>query len=229
MSSPYSKKMGSPPRVRVQSHQDPCPYSLLVNAKEFKNAPGRKSDVRDCQWLAQLLKHGLLHGSFIPPVEIRELRDLTRGRRQLVGERTAVVNRVHKVLQDANVKLSSVASDIMGVSGRAMLDAIIDGESDPVKLAGMARGRLQVKSSATTNGNHWLPAALGEVAWAASRTKGTSTWLPATGGWSCAVARSAPSSPSVARSSPSPTSSSSVRRTTENSARITTNSNEPCT
>ena len=118
---------------------------MLVNAKEFKNVPGRKTDVSDCQWLAQLLQHGLLHASFIPPVEIRELRDLTRGRRQLVGERTAVVNRIHKVLEDANIKLSSVASDIMGKSGMAMIEAIIDGESDPVKLGGMARGRLKAK------------------------------------------------------------------------------------
>lgn len=250
---------------------------MLVNAKEFKNVPGRKTDVSDCQWLAQLLQHGLLHASFIPPVEIRELRDLTRGRRQLVGERTAVVNRIHKVLEDANIKLSSVASDIMGKSGMAMIEAIIDGESDPVKLGGMARGRLKAKqvlleqalhgritdhhrflldgchrqveflneeiarydqrideqvspfldhvqrlvtipgvneiaaktiiaeigvdmdqfpdqhhlaswaglspgnnqsagkrkSGATSNGNHWLRAVLGEAAWAASRTKGT--------------------------------------------------------
>lgn len=233
--------------------------------------------MRDCQWLAQLLQHGLLHGSFIPPAEIRELRDLTRGRRVLVAMRTAVVNRVHKVLEDANIKLSSVASDIMGASGQAMLGAIIDGESDPVKLADMARGKLKAKhalleqallgritdhhrfllgqqrtqieflnaqiaeyeqrideqvqpffvevqrlvtipgvnetaakaiiaeigvdmaqfpdehhlgswagvspgtnqsagkrkSGATTNGNHWLRAVLGEAAWAASRTKGT--------------------------------------------------------
>ena len=120
---------------------------LLVNAKEFKNAPGRKTDVTDCQWLAKLLQHGLLHSSFIPPQEIRELRDLTRGRRQLVAERTAVVNRVHKVLEDANIKLSSVASDIMGKSGWEMLAAIIDGESDPMKLAALARGRLKAKQA----------------------------------------------------------------------------------
>ena len=79
---------------------------VLVNAKHIKNVPGRKTDVQDCRWLAQLLQHGLVRGSFIPPGPIRELRDLTRGRRRLVGERSSVVNRVHKVLEDANVKLS---------------------------------------------------------------------------------------------------------------------------
>lgn len=98
---------------------------LLVNAYHLKQVPGRKSDVRDCQWIAQLLQRGLLKGSFIPPRSQRELRDLTRHRTQLVEERTRTVNRAHKVLEDANIKLASVATDILGVSGRAMLEALI--------------------------------------------------------------------------------------------------------
>ena len=94
---------------------------VLVNAKHIKNVPGRKTDVQDCRWLAQLLQHGLVRGSFIPPRPIRELRDLTRGRRRLVAERSSVVNRVHKVLEDANVKLGSVATDVMGKSGWDMV------------------------------------------------------------------------------------------------------------
>ena len=118
---------------------------VLVNAKHIKNVPGRKTDVQDCRWLAQLLQHGLVRGGFIPPRPIRELRDLTRGRRRLVGERSSVVNRVHKVLEDANIKLSSVATDVMGKSGWDMVGAIIDGEQDPQKLAALARGRLKTK------------------------------------------------------------------------------------
>ena len=118
---------------------------VLVNAKHIKNVPGRKTDVQDCRWLAQLLQHGLVRGSFIPPRPIRELRDLTRGRRRLVGERSSVVNRVHKVLEDANVKLASVATDVMGKSGWDMVGAIIDGEQDPQRLAALARGRLKAK------------------------------------------------------------------------------------
>jgi transposase len=93
---------------------------LLVNPQHLKRVPGRKSDVQDAEWIAQLLQCGLLRGSFVPPAAIRELRDLTRTRTTLEDETTAVVNRIHKVLEDANVKLSAVASDIMGVSGRAM-------------------------------------------------------------------------------------------------------------
>jgi transposase len=118
---------------------------LLVNARHLKQVPGRKSDVRDCQWIAQLLQHGLLKGSFIPPRAQRELRDLTRHRTQLVEEKARTVNRLHKILQDANIKLSSVATDILGTSGRAMLQAIIDGEQDPVKLADFAQRKLRGK------------------------------------------------------------------------------------
>ena len=118
---------------------------VLLSAKHIKNVPGRKTDVQDCRWLAQLLQHGLVRGSFIPPRPIRELRDLTRGRRRLVAERTSVVNRVHKVLEDANIKLASVATDVMGKSGWNMVGAIIDGDQDPQALAALARGRLQAK------------------------------------------------------------------------------------
>src|SRR5579862_8444365 len=118
---------------------------MLVNARHLKQVPGRKSDVRDCQWIAQLLQHGLLKGSFVPPRAQRELRDLTRYRTQLLEEKTRTANRIHKVLEDANLKLSSVASDILGVSGRAMLKALIEGEKDPVKLAAFAQRKLRGK------------------------------------------------------------------------------------
>ncbi len=118
---------------------------LLVNARHLKQVPGRKSDIRDCQWIAQLLQHGLLKSSFIPPRGQRELRDLTRHRTQLVEEKTRTVNRIQKVLEDANIKLASVATEILGVSGRAMLEALIEGEEDPVKLADMAQRQLRGK------------------------------------------------------------------------------------
>jgi transposase len=118
---------------------------LLVNAQHMKQVPGRKTDVKDCEWIAQLLQCGLLKASFIPPQPIRELRELTRQRTQLIGERSAVVNRIQKVLEDANIKLGSVASEVLGVSGRAMLEAMIAGEQDPVKLADLARKRLRAK------------------------------------------------------------------------------------
>lgn len=118
---------------------------LLVNPRELKQVPGRKSDVKDCQWIAQLLQHGLLRNSFVPPRPQRELRDLTRHRAQLQGERTRVVNRIHKTLEDANVKLGSVASDIVGVSGREMLEELVNGQTDPSKIARLARGRMRRK------------------------------------------------------------------------------------
>jgi transposase len=118
---------------------------VLVNAHHIKQVPGRKTDVRDSEWIAQLLQHGLLRPSFIPPRPTRELRDLTRQRTQLIHERTSVINRVQKVLEDANIKLGSVASNALGVSGRLMIEAIIRGEYDPVKLAELARSRLRKK------------------------------------------------------------------------------------
>jgi len=118
---------------------------LLVNAQHIKQVPGRKTDVADCAWIAQLLQHGLLRASFIPPARQRELRDLTRQRSQMGAEQTAVANRIQKVLEDANVKLASVASDVLGVSGRAMLDAIVAGQEDPEALADLARRRMRGK------------------------------------------------------------------------------------
>jgi transposase len=118
---------------------------LLVNAQHLKQVPGRKTDVKDCQWIAQLLQYGLLKASFVPPPPIRDLRDLTRHRTQLVGEKSRTANRIQKVLEDANVKLGSVATNVMGQSGRAILRALIDGETDPTKLAELARGRLRAK------------------------------------------------------------------------------------
>ena len=118
---------------------------ILVNAEHIKRVPGRKTDVKDCQWIAQLLQHGLLKASFVPPEPIRGLRDLTRQRTQLIGERAAAANRIQKVLEDANIKLAAVATDVLGVSGRDMLDALIAGETDPAKLADLARKRLREK------------------------------------------------------------------------------------
>jgi transposase len=118
---------------------------LLANAGRLKQVPGRKTDVKDAEWIAQLLQHGLLSPSFIPPRPIRELRDLTRQRTQLVRTRAAVVNRIQKVLEDADLKLGDVASDVLGASGRAMLEAIVRGADDPAQLAELARGRLREK------------------------------------------------------------------------------------
>jgi transposase len=120
-------------------------HVILVNAEHIKQVPGRKTDVKDCQWIAQLLQHGLLKASFVPPQPIRELRDLTRQRTQLIQERSAAANRIQKVLEDANIKLASVATDVLGVSGRDMLEALIAGETDPGKLADLARKRLREK------------------------------------------------------------------------------------
>lgn len=118
---------------------------LLVNARHIKFVPGRKTDVKDAQWIAELLQHGLLKASFIPEAPQRELRELVRYRSHLIDERGREVNRVHKVLEDANLKLSSVASDVMGVSGRAMLAALIAGQDDPQALAQLAKARLRNK------------------------------------------------------------------------------------
>ena len=118
---------------------------LVVNAHHLKAVPGRKTDMRDAEWIADLLRHGLLRGSFIPSREQRELRDLTRYRRSLVEDRARVLNRLQKVLEDANIKLAAVASDLHGVSARAMLEALCAGESDSAILADLARGRLRSK------------------------------------------------------------------------------------
>jgi transposase len=118
---------------------------VLVNAQHMKAVPGRKTDVKDSEWLADLLRHGLLQASFIPPQPIRDLRDLVRYRKSLIQERSREINRVQKVLETANIKLSSVASNVMGVSGRAMIQALISGEQSPEVLAELAKGTLHKK------------------------------------------------------------------------------------
>jgi transposase len=118
---------------------------LVVNAQHVKNVPGRKTDVQDAAWIADLLRHGLLRGSFVPPLAQRDLRDLTRQRTLLVRERSDVANRLHKVLEWANIKLTSVVTDVRGVSARAMLDALVAGQADPVALADLAKGSLRDK------------------------------------------------------------------------------------
>jgi transposase len=121
---------------------------VLANAHHIKAVPGRKTDVKDAEWIAELLRHGLIQGSFVPDRDGRELRELTRYRTTLVQERTAVVNRLQKTLEGANIKLASVASDILGKSGREMLDALVAGETDAAALAQLAKGRMQQKRQA---------------------------------------------------------------------------------
>jgi transposase len=118
---------------------------LLVNAQHIKHVPGRKTDVIDSAWIAQLLQCGLLRGSFVPETPQRQLRELTRQRRQLVHSKASVANRIHKVLEDANIKLGSVATDVLGVSGRDMLRALIAGQDNPEVLAELARRKLRAK------------------------------------------------------------------------------------
>jgi transposase len=119
----------------------------LVNAAHVKNVPGRKTDKADARWLAKLMRYGLLQASFIPPAGHRDLRNLTRYRTKLIQERSREVNRVQGVLERANIKLASVASDIMGVSARAILAALIAGDANPATVAALARGRLRSKLS----------------------------------------------------------------------------------
>lgn len=121
---------------------------LIVNAHHIKTVPGRKTDVKDAEWIADLLRHGLLRASFIPPLPQRDLRDLTRQRTNLVHDRATVVNRLQKVLEWANLKLTSVATDVTGVSARAMLEGIVAGEADPAALAELAHGRMRTKRAA---------------------------------------------------------------------------------
>ena len=118
---------------------------LVANAYHIKTVPGRKTDVKDAEWIADLLRHGLLRGSFIPAPAQRHLRDLTRYRTHLVEERARLTNRLQAVLEDANVKLASVVTDVRGVSARAILEALLSGETDPATLAELARGRLRAK------------------------------------------------------------------------------------
>jgi transposase len=118
---------------------------LLVNAQHIKQVPGRKTDVRDCEWIADLLRHGLLKASFVPEQPQRELRELTRYRTTVIRERTAEINRLQKTLEGANIKLASVASDVLGISARQMLDALVGGTTDAAALADLARGKLRAK------------------------------------------------------------------------------------
>jgi transposase len=118
---------------------------LLINMQHLKHVPGRKTDVQDSAWLAQLLECGLLRSSLVPPPALRALRELTRYRKHQIAERTQEVNRLHRLLEDAGVKLASVVSDVMGVSGRAMVEALVAGATDPDALADLARGRLRQK------------------------------------------------------------------------------------
>ena len=118
---------------------------LLVNAQHIKAVPGRKTDVKDAEWIADLLQHGLLRPSFIPPAPQREVRELTRYRTSLIEERSRTINRLHKTLEDTNIKVASVVADLFGVSGRRMLAALIAGERNPQVLANLAVRRLQRK------------------------------------------------------------------------------------
>jgi transposase len=118
---------------------------MLVNPQHIKTVPGRKTDTKDCEWIADLLQHGLLKGSFVPPPPIQDLRDLTRYRAELRQSQNRVANRIQKLLEQAKVKLASVASNTLGVSGLQMLEAIIAGEANAAQLAGLARGKLKSK------------------------------------------------------------------------------------
>jgi transposase len=118
---------------------------ILVNARHIKNVPGHKTDKKDSEWIAKLLLSGLLKGSFVPPVRFRELRDLFRYKRKLIAQRVAQRNRMHKILEDANIKLASVVSDVFGVSGTLIIEALIEGKEDPAYLADLAKGSLRKK------------------------------------------------------------------------------------
>jgi hypothetical protein len=131
-------------RRRLPSNEDQFDLTL-VNPRHMRQVPGRKTDVKDAEWIAQLLTYGLLSKSFVPKESIRDLRDMTRQRAQLVADKAAVVNRIHKTLESANIKLASVATDILGVLGRAMIQRIIHGVDDPERLANEARASLKKK------------------------------------------------------------------------------------
>jgi transposase len=118
---------------------------VLANAYHIHAVPGRKTDVRDCEWIANLLAHGLIRASFIPPAEIRDLRDVTRHRKSVIRDRVKTANRIHKLLESANIKIGNVMSDVLGVSGRAMLDALLAGDTDPAHLSTLAKGSLRTK------------------------------------------------------------------------------------
>lgn len=130
--------------------------TLVVNAKHIQAVPGRKTDVKDAEWIADLLQHGLLKGSYIPSRQQRELRELVRYRRSLIEEKARQINRMQKVLEGANIKLASVASNIMGTSARAMIQSLIQGQTDPKALAQLAKGRMVHKRQALEQALHGL-------------------------------------------------------------------------
>jgi transposase len=153
---------------------------LLVNPRHLKKVPGRKTDVSDAEWIAQLLQCGLLRGSFVPHRALRDLRDLTRHRAQLAGEHTRVANRIHKLLEDTNIKLGCVASDVLGKSGRKMLRALLRGDSDPKEMAELALGRLRKKipqlqlaleGNCTTHHRYMLGRLLSHLGYLESQTR----------------------------------------------------------
>ncbi len=131
----------------------------LLNARHMRNVPGRKTDVADSAWIARLIEHGLVRPSFVPPPRVRRLRDLTRYRTNLVQERTRELQRLEKFLEDAGIKLTSVATQTLGVSGRAMIEALIAGERDPQILADYACGRMRTKMPALRDAPPNKPAA----------------------------------------------------------------------
>lgn len=137
-----------PAEITEGEVKDDAFHLVLVNAMHIKKVPGRKTDISDAQWIAELLAHGLVHGSFVPPTPIQDLRALTRTRKQLVRERAQHVQRIQKTLEDANVKLSSVLTDITGKSGRAILDALGNGETNPDKLAALVTTRIKASPNA---------------------------------------------------------------------------------
>src|SRR6266851_3679617 len=130
-------------RLRRLGRRLRCPF--VGNAQHIKNVPGRKTDVKDAEWLADLVRHGLIQKSFVPPPPIRVLRELLRYRRKLIESRTAERNRLLKLLETANIKLASVASDVFGVSGLLMLRALLEGTATPQEIAHLAKGRLREK------------------------------------------------------------------------------------
>jgi len=127
---------------------------ILANAMHIRNVPGRKSDMNDATWIANLLAHGLIQSSFVPPAPLQQLRDLTRTRKQLMRELTRHTQRIQKTLEDANLKVTHVMSNIMGVSGRAILDALVTGETDPERLADLTRGRLKATRTELVHALH---------------------------------------------------------------------------
>lgn len=130
--------------------------AIVVNAKHIKNVPGLKTDVKDAEWIAGLLQHGLLQGSYIPSRDQRELRKLIRYRRSMIDERAREINRIQKVLEGANIKLSSVVTDVLGKSGRAMIEAMIQGQENPETLSELAKGKLKNKKADLQKAMHGL-------------------------------------------------------------------------